>query len=46
MYGMTNYGNLSADKWTEWLLEAGLIQFKCHMSIYYKYALDGTKIVF
>ena len=40
MYGMTNYGKLFADELTEWLLEAGFIQYQCHMSIYYKYALD------
>ena len=45
MYGMTNYGELFADKLTEWLLEAGFIQYQCQMSIYYKYAPDGTKIV-
>ena len=46
MYGMTNYGKLFADELTEWLLEAGFIQYQCHMSIYYKYAPYGTKIVF
>ena len=45
MYGMTNSGKLFADEVTEWLLEAGLIQSQCHMSIYYKYEPDGTKIV-
>ena len=46
MYGMTNFGKLFADEITEWLLEAGFIQSECQMSIYYKYALDGSKIVF
>ena len=41
MYGMTNSGKLFADELTEWLLEAGLIQSKIQMSIYYKYAPDG-----
>ena len=41
MYGMTNCGKLFADELTEWLLEAGFIQYKCQMSIYYKYAPDG-----
>ena len=41
MYGMTNSGKLFADELTEWLLEAGLIQSQCQMSIYYKYAPDG-----
>ena len=46
MYGMTNSGKLFADYLTEWLLEAGFIQSQCHMSIYYKYALDGSKQIF
>ena len=45
MYGMNNSGNLFSDELTEWLLEAGLIQSQCHMSIYYNYAPDGSKIV-
>ena len=45
MYGMTNFGILFADELTEWLLEAGFIQSQCQMSIYYKYAPDGSKIV-
>ena len=45
MYGMTNCGKLVADKLTEWLLEAGFIQSKCQMSIYYKYAPYGSKMV-
>ena len=43
---MTNSGNLFSDELTEWLLEAGFIKSKCQMSIYYKYAPDGSKIVF
>ena len=43
MYGMTNFGKLFADELTEWLLEAGFIQSKCKMYIYYKYAPDGSK---
>ena len=43
MYGMTNYGNLFADELTEWLIETAFVQSQCHMSIYYKYAPDGTK---
>ena len=42
MYGMTNSGKLFGDEFTEWSLEAGLIQYQCQMSIYYKYAPDGT----
>ena len=45
MYSMTNSGKLFADELTEWLLEEGFIQSQCQMSIYYKYALDGSKIV-
>ena len=45
MYGMTNSGKLFADELTEWLLEAGFIQSQCQMSIDYKYAPDGSKIV-
>ena len=45
MYGMTNSGKLFVDELTEWLLEAGFIQSQCKMSIYYKYAPDGSKIV-
>ena len=45
MYGMTNSGNLFADELTECLLEAFLIQYRCQMSIYYRYAPYGTNIV-
>ena len=45
MYGMTNYGKLFADELTDWLLEAGVIQSQCKMSIYYKNAPYGSKIV-
>ena len=45
MYGMTNSGKSFADELTEWLLEVGFIQSQCQMSIYYKYAPDGSKIV-
>ena len=43
LYGMSNSGKLFADKLTEWLLEAGFIQSQCQMSIYNKYAPDGSK---
>ena len=46
MYGMTNSGELFADELTEWLIEEGFIQSQCQISIYYKYAPDGSKIVF
>ena len=42
---MTNSVNLFADELIEWLIEAGFIQSQCKMSIYYKYAPYGTKIV-
>ena len=45
MYGMTNSGKLFADELTECLLEAGFIKSQCQMSIYYKYAPYGSKIV-
>ena len=45
MYGMTNSGKLFADEVTEWLLDAGFIKSQCQMSIYYKNAPDGYKIV-
>ena len=44
MYGMTNSVKLFDDELTEWLLEAGFIQYQCQMSIYYKYAPDGRNI--
>ena len=42
---MTNSGKLFSDELTECLLEAVFIQKQCQMSIYYKYAPDGSKIV-
>ena len=42
MYGMTKHGKLFADDLTEWILETWFIQHQFHMSIYYKYAPDGT----
>ena len=45
MYDMTNSGKLLADEMTEWLIEEGFIQSQCQMSIYYKYAPDGSTIV-
>ena len=45
MYGMTNSEKLFYDDFTEWFLEAGFIKSRCQMSIYYKYAPDGTKVV-
>ena len=45
VYGMTNYGKLFAGDLTDWLLEAGFIWSLCQISIYHKYAPDGSKIV-
>ena len=45
MYGMTNSGKLFADELTEWLIEEGFMQSQCQMSIYYKYAPDGSNIL-
>ena len=45
MYGMTNSSKVFSDELLEWLIEAGFIQSQCQMSIYYKYAPDGSKIV-
>ena len=42
---MPNSKMLFADGFTECFIETGFIQYQCNMSIYYKYALDGTKIV-
>ena len=33
VYGMTKSGKLFSDELTEWLLEAGFIQYQCQMSI-------------
>ena len=46
MYGMTNSGKLFADDLTEWLLDTGFIQYQCQTPIYYKYAPDGTNVIF
>ena len=45
MYGMNNSGDLFSGELTEWLLDAGIIQYQCQMSIYYKYAPYGETIV-
>ena len=44
MYGTTNPGKLFADELTEWLIEEGVMQSQFQMSIYYKYAPDGSNI--
>ena len=45
MYVLTNYGKLFSDELIEWLPEAVFILFQCQMSIYYKYAPDGSKTI-
>ena len=45
IYCVTNSGKLFAGELIEWLLEAGFIQSQFQISIYYKYAPDGSKIV-
>ena len=45
MYGMTNSRKLFAEEFTYSLIESGFIKSQYHMSIYYKYAPDGTNIV-
>ena len=45
VYGMINCGKLFADELTEWLIEAGFVQYQCQISIYYKYATYGKKVV-
>ena len=42
---MTISGKLFSGDLIEWLIEAGFIKYQFQMSIYYKYAPDGTKIV-
>ena len=41
---MTKSRKLFTEELTQWLLEAGFIQSQCQMSIYYKYAPDGSRI--
>ena len=45
MYVMTNYGQVFDDELIEWLLEAGVIQSKCQMFIYYNYTPDRSKML-
>ena len=42
---MTTYGRSFAYELQERFLGSGFIQSQCHMSIYYKYAPDGSKII-
>ena len=45
MCRMKNSGKLFSDELTEWLIEEVFIKSQCQMSISYKYASDGSKIV-
>ena len=46
MYGMNNSENIFFDELTNWMIyEGGLKHPQCQMSIYYKYALYGSKLV-
>ena len=45
VYGITNSGNLFVGELTEWLIEEVFIQSQCQMSIYYKYAPYGEKLL-
>ena len=46
MYGITNSVNIFSDELTNWLIyESVLKQSQCQMSIYYKYAPDGSRLV-
>ena len=42
---MTKYINLFSDELIEWLIEEVFVQYQCQMSIYYKYAPYGAKLV-
>ena len=46
MYEMTNYGKIFTYELTNWLIyEIGFKNSKCKMSIYYRYASVGSKLV-
>ena len=46
MYGMPNSGKFFPGELTNCLIdESGFNYSKCQMSVYYKYALDGSKLV-
>ena len=46
MYIFSNSGKLFVDELTNWLIyEAGFNQSKCQISVYYKYAPDGFRLV-
>ena len=46
MCGMTNFGKIFADQLTNLLIdEVDFNQYKCKMSVYYKYASYGSKLI-
>ena len=45
MYGMTNYRKLFTDELKDWLIETDFIKYQFKVSIFYKYAPDGIRIV-
>ena len=45
MYGMNNSGKFLSNALIDWVLESGFIQSQCQMSIYYKYAPVGEKML-
>ena len=46
MYGMTNSGKLLADELINWMIDvSGFKHSQFQMSIYYKYASNGSKLV-
>ena len=46
MYGVTNSGKLFSDEFIFWFInESGFKQSQFQMTIYYKYAPDGTETV-
>ena len=45
LYIMNNSGKLFADDLIEWLLEAGFIQYQCHMFTYYNYVTYEKKLL-
>ena len=46
MYGMNNSGKLFSDELTNWMIyKTGFKHSQCQMSIHYKYAPFGSKLV-
>ena len=45
MYAMTKSVKLFDDELTEWLIEEGFMPLQFQISIYYRYAPDGSNII-